>query len=118
SSLLHLHYLLAKRAGIGFTDIMCNRTIHWLAILLSPFFASAASAQNAGIDLFEAKIRPVLIEQCFECHAGKKSKGGLSLHSREALILGGNQGTALIPGDADKSLLIRSIRHTSPDLKM
>jgi hypothetical protein len=31
------------------------------------------------IDFFETKIRPVLIEHCYECHQGRRTK------SREAL---------------------------------
>jgi mono/diheme cytochrome c family protein len=92
---------------------------HAASIVLFAFaMPPTAFAQNAGIDLFETKIRPVLVEHCFECHAGKKSRGGLLLDSREGLIQGGDNGTALIPGKADDSLLIRSIKHASPKLKM
>jgi Protein of unknown function (DUF1553)/Protein of unknown function (DUF1549)/Planctomycete cytochrome C len=80
--------------------------------------ASAGTKDAAGIDFFETKIRPVLIEHCHQCHAGKKSRGGLTLDSREGLLQGGDKGPAVVPGKADDSLLVRSIRHTLPDLKM
>ncbi|MBI1830845.1 MAG: DUF1549 domain-containing protein [Planctomycetes bacterium] len=50
-----------------------------------------ASAQDAGIEFFEKKIRPVLIEHCYECHAGtsKKVRGGLLLDSRAGVRKGG-----------------------------
>lgn len=69
-------------------------------------------------DFFETKIRPVLVAECYECHGGEKQKGGLALHSREALRKGGESGPAVIPGEPEKSLLIQSIRHSDPDLKM
>jgi mono/diheme cytochrome c family protein len=80
--------------------------------------ATAGTKDAAGLDFFETKIRPVLVEHCYECHAGKKSRGGLTLDSREGLLQGGDKGPAVVPGKADESLLIRSIRHTRPDLKM
>lgn len=59
-----------------------------------PVMADAKSAE-----FFEARIRPILSANCFECHADKES-GGLRLDSREAMIKGGDSGPALVPGDA------------------
>jgi len=38
--------------------------------------------------------------------------------SRAALLKGGESGTALIPGDADKSLLIQALRYAHAEIKM
>ncbi|MGB8170769.1 MAG: DUF1553 domain-containing protein [Chthoniobacteraceae bacterium] len=83
----------------------------------------AATAADAPItpeahDFFEAKIRPVLVAECYECHNAKKTKGGLRLDYRDGWKKGGDTGDAIVPGDARKSLLITSIRHEDPDLKM
>ncbi|MDA1230415.1 MAG: PSD1 and planctomycete cytochrome C domain-containing protein, partial [Planctomycetota bacterium] len=66
-----------------------------------------------GIKFFEAKIRPVLIEQCYRCHSseGQGVRGGLSVDSREALLAGGESGPAIVPGDLDESLLWNAINH-------
>src|SRR4051812_13874025 len=69
-------------------------------------------------DFFESKIRPVLVAECTECHNGTKHKGGLRLDYRDGWKKGGDTGDAIVPGDAAKSLLISSIRHEDPDLKM
>ena len=58
---------------------------------------------------FEEKIRPLLSSRCFECHTDDKS-GGLRLDSREAMLLGGESGTAIEPGKPDESLLIQVVR--------
>ena len=80
--------------------------------------ARAASAPNArDMEFFEAKVRPVLIEKCFSCHGDAKQKGGLRLDSREAILKGGDSGAAMVPGEAQKSLLIRAVHYDS-DLKM
>ena len=82
--------------------------------------ASAAEVRLPpdALDFFEKRIRPVLVEECYECHAGEKHKGGLALDSRDGLLSGGDTGPAVIPGEPEKSLLIRSITHVDADLMM
>ena len=92
-------------------------------LLLLPAFAMRALAADAPItpearDFFETKIRPTLASECYECHSAKKHKGGLRLDYRDGWKKGGDTGDAIVPGDAKKSLLITSIRHEDPDLKM
>ncbi|PYM11104.1 MAG: hypothetical protein DME18_14835, partial [Verrucomicrobia bacterium] len=82
--------------------------------------ASAAGPDQAGIEFFEQKIRPVLVEHCYKCHAkdSEKIKGGLRLDTRDGLLKGGDTGPALIAGDVEKSLLIKAVRYTDEDLRM
>jgi mono/diheme cytochrome c family protein len=67
---------------------------------------TAAEAQ-----FFEAKVRPVLVEQCGSCHGNGKEKGGLSLESRKAMMAGGDSGPALDLEKPTESLLIKAINH-------
>ncbi len=85
----------------------------WLAIL-----SRSAAPTPAQLEFFEQRIRPMLANECYECHGAQKQKGKLRLDSREALLKGGSSGPALVPGDAKKSLLIQSIRHEDPDSAM
>ena len=93
-----------------------------LALLASAFALRAAAADSAaGHDFFENKIRPLLIEHCLKCHDGgspDKPKGGLALDTRAGWEKGGEHGSAIIPGQPDKSLLIRALRYTDKDLQM
>src|SRR5438105_2803793 len=62
--------------------------------------------------LFEEKVRPLLVANCFECHGPKKQESGLRLDSRTAAIEGGDSGErAIVPGDPDRSLLIKAVNH-------
>ena len=75
----------------------------------------------AGDDdvFFESKVRPVLINRCYECHsAEKKIKGGLNLDSRAGWQAGGDNGAAIIPGDLAKSLVIKAVRYLDEDFAM
>ena len=70
--------------------------------------------EPAAVEFFENKIRPVLAESCYSCHSQKseKVKAGLFLDSKDGLLKGGDNGPAIVPGDPDKSLLIKAIRYT------
>jgi hypothetical protein len=60
---------------------------------------------------FETNIRPVLVERCIECHSGDEPESGLKLESRADVLRGGELGTALLPGEPKKSLLISALKH-------
>lgn len=84
-----------------------------------PLGALAADG-TGGIAFFESKIRPVLVEHCYECHSAEsgKSKGGLLLDTKNGIRAGGETGPAVVPGDPAKSLLLTAISHADPDLQM
>jgi len=71
------------------------------------------------IEFFESKIRPILAQECYECHStATKQKGDLVLDSRPGWQAGGDSGDLLKPGDPAASLLIQTIKHEHEDLKM
>ncbi|HAC90035.1 MAG TPA: hypothetical protein DCF63_05280, partial [Planctomycetaceae bacterium] len=47
-------------------------------------------------DFFEKQVRPLLVERCFECHAGTKAGGGLSLETAKAWKKGGESGQVIV----------------------
>ncbi|MEM1443007.1 MAG: PSD1 and planctomycete cytochrome C domain-containing protein, partial [Verrucomicrobiota bacterium] len=59
-------------------------------------------------------------EKCYGCHSAdaKKLKGSLQVDHLAHLLEGGETGAAIVPGDADGSLLIESIRYENEDLEM
>ncbi len=97
------------------------RKVHLACALLALTGANwPLPAAEAGLAFFESRIRPVLVEHCYECHSNEsgKAKGGLLLDSKAALLEGGDSGPALTPGDPDASLLLAAIEHRDPDLEM
>lgn len=70
------------------------------------------------LEFFEKRIRPLLVTHCYECHSAgaKKLQAGLRLDFRDALIAGGDSGAVIVPGDADQSLLIQSVRYESYEM--
>lgn len=96
---------------------------HALLIVALPFLlpmapVMAADASPEGIRFFETKIRPVLVEHCYECHSAKaveskKLKGKLLLDARAGVLAGGESGPAIVPGKPAESLLISALQHES-----
>lgn len=70
------------------------------------------------IEFFEARIRPLLVEHCFDCHStdAKKLQAQLYVDSREGLVKGGESGPAVVPGKADDSLLIQAVRYETSEM--
>jgi hypothetical protein len=83
-----------------------------LALLLVFCTAGGVFAQDdhAGMEFYEKKIRPLLLDNCGKCHTGKKLRGNLSVDSRETLLEGGDNGAAIVPGQPGKSLLIKAVK--------
>jgi hypothetical protein len=68
-------------------------------------------------DFFEARVRPLLAEYCWNCHGPDKQRAGLRLDARAAVLRGGDSGPAVVPGDPDGSLLVKAVRRAG-ELKM
>jgi len=85
----------------------------------APGLLAAVEPSPDDAAFFESRIQPLLQKRCFECHSHeKKIKGGLALDSRNGWQHGGDNGPALIPGDTEKSLLIKAVRYLDSDFQM
>ena len=97
----------------------------WIAVGALPLLVQLAVAAQtpapaaASREFFEARVRPVLAANCYDCHSADVDRpyGDLRVDSREALLKGGRSGPAIVANDPEKSLLIRAVRQ-SGDLKM
>ncbi len=99
--------------------------MNYRPFILSCIISVPVHAQNSEptaeqTQFFNDKVLPVLAENCYRCHSaeGGKDKGGLTLDTRDAILKGGETGPAIVPGDVEKSLLVKAIGHKDPDLKM
>ena len=82
-----------------------------VAMTCVPIYAEQLSPDE--LKFFEAKIRPVLIRECYGCHSNQSGnvRGGLRLDTRELMLIGGSSGPAVVPGDVEESLLFNAIVH-------
>lgn len=97
-------------------------------VLVSQIDSADAESSNLGeieavdvsvaAEFFESRVRPVLVEHCYECHSGGESSGGLLLDTAMATRRGGDTGPAVVPGDLELSLLVKAIRYEDQDFQM
>ena len=71
-----------------------------------------ASKMASSQKIFSDEVRGILIDRCVKCHGGKKTRSGFNLTTREELLLGGDQGVAVIAGEPKESPIIKYLRHT------
>ena len=93
-----------------------------LSLCAASFAVAADDVQptKEGLEFFEKNVRPILSDRCYECHSASKnsSKGGLILDSRDGAFKGGDEGPSVVPGNLEKSLLIKAVRYTDPEFAM
>src|SRR6516164_8464984 len=95
--------------------------VRWAGKVTAPGFgAPPQAATPEQLSFFEKRIRPVLVKECYACHAvtAKKIRGGLTLDTRDGIRKGGDNGPAVVPGEPDKSRLLKAIKQVRDDLKM
>jgi len=87
------------------------------ALLLVPFLASFVFADEIPdfpadqVAAFESEIAGLLEANCLKCHSGAEPKGGLDLTRRDAIIKGGESGSAIDDVNPGESLLIKAINY-------
>ena len=74
----------------------------------------STSTVEASPQYYAEHVQPILRANCYRCHAGLNHRGGLHLDTREGLMHGGKDGTVIVPGHPEQSLLVTLIRHAGP----
>ena len=94
-----------------------NSSIHIIAPIVCLALGSVAFAAGPG---FNRDVRPILSENCFLCHGqdAEDHGGELRLDIREDAVANRDDGAAIIPGDPDKSAMMRRILSTDPEMVM
>ena len=90
----------------------------WLIVVIvgAPLLTDTSAlgdsdTNDGGPDFFEQRIRPLLLRRCIRCHGNNKNSHGLRVDSRAALLAGGKNGPAIVPGRVNSSLLIQAVRY-------
>lgn len=101
--------LVVRWAGVAFA----SGSILWASTLSvsaqAPAEEPKVSADQAAF--FEAKIRPVLAENCLSCHGAKVQISGLRLDTRAGFLRGTSSGKKLIGMPADQNPLLEVLRY-------
>ncbi|MFG0264046.1 MAG: PSD1 and planctomycete cytochrome C domain-containing protein [Rhodopirellula sp. JB055] len=114
--------------GLGIKLMQPLVVFGWLGwLVISPVAAGGAEdAESNGVgqataeqlDFFEAKIRPQLIDHCYECHGEDSQESELRVDTLAGILTGGLAGPSLVPGKPASSLLMTAVRYQDNDLRM
>lgn len=74
--------------------------------------------QDPRMTRFLADVRPVLVDRCIGCHRSGRKEGGLSLSSMTAILIGGDRGPVLTPGNSRTSTLFTAIKGNHPEIPL
>lgn len=98
--------------------LFCLASILGCAGIGQRVYAERPAPDAEQLEFFERKVRPLLAEHCYECHSvnAKRVEASLLLDSRSAHLRGGDSGAAIVPGDAESSLLIEAVRYDSYEM--
>ncbi len=74
---------------------------------------SAADPTPEQLKFFEEKIRPLLVERCYECHTATKHQGDVRLDVRASVF-----PELVVPGQPDQSRLLQVLKYDPNDTQM
>jgi mono/diheme cytochrome c family protein len=96
------------------------------SVAVPPVAASVVSVSSTTLSpqmtdeqrvFFETKVRPVLVNSCYPCHASS-AKGGLRLDSRDGILAGGKDGQIVVPGHPELSVMSSAVHYVDLKLQM
>lgn len=101
---------LQLRLPLLLASFMLLGLLRW-SIIANAQEPAEESFTQEQLDFFENRIRPILVEHCYECHSAdsKSIQAKLRLDGREFAIQGGDSGAALVPSKPHESLLIAAV---------
>jgi len=85
---------------------------------LSHCSALAEQASEPDPTFFESKVRPLLVEHCYDCHGSDQQEAELRVDSYAEMLAGGISGPSVIPGNVEESLLLAAVSYRDEALQM
>lgn len=91
-------------------------TLWLLCTTASVVLADAPSAEQ--LEFFEKEVRPLLVQNCQDCHGGKKQEGGLRLDTHAGFLKGADDGPVFIAGNLNGSKFWQVLQYSESATQM
>ena len=88
----------------------------WVVAPLMALLCAPIDARAEDDRLFRERVAPILERRCVSCHGDASPEGKLALTTARAVRAGGVSGPALVPGDAEESLLLMMVSGDEPEM--
>lgn len=92
---------------IGVGELLSEQQLHELVTLIRGF---GPETFGAGSSTFSGEVLPILRARCQACHNASTKLGGWDASTYDSVLAGGNNPPAVVPGDAENSLLAKLIQ--------
>jgi len=83
--------------------------------MLIPLFCGSITLAAADVS---AQALALMEAKCWRCHGSDKGRGGLRMHTPEALAKGGENGAVVVPGKPAESRIISAVKRSDPETAM
>ncbi len=100
--------MVLRKVALIFAGVAC--------VCVTALASEAPSTEQ--IEFFEKDVQPLLKANCFKCHGGGKTKGGLFLTSRAGMLRGGMGGPVIDEKAPEKSLFLEMLTFKDDDHSM
>src|SRR5215475_12588284 len=98
--------------------VLRSKIILIILLIVAAIGVYLLTARQKSVD-FNTQVKPIFNKKCISCHGGVRRKAGFSLLFRsEAVAVNESGKPAIIPGDPDRSELIKRITTSDPDERM
>src|SRR5262249_46051586 len=83
----------------------------WLGLLplVHPDARGSRPSENQSDQQIEEQALSILKQKCIQCHGAAVQMSNLDLRTRESMLKGGENGPAIVPGNAEASRLYRRV---------
>ena len=89
------------------------------ALLVGTLVAASAARARADVDLFRARVAPLLATKCGACHGPEGAESGFRIDSRGRALAGGDSGSVgIVPGKPDESEVFRRVSTDDRESRM
>src|SRR3954464_721772 len=88
----------------------------WLLAPLVALLSAPMAARAEDERLFRDQVVPILETRCVSCHGETSPRGKLTLTTARAMRAGGDSGPAVVPGNAEESLLLEMVSGDEPEM--
>ena len=87
---------------------MDHHSFRWLVCCSGVVLCLSFEAEGSEVD-YLTQVKPLIERKCYACHGALKQEAELRLETRALMLTGGDSGVAIVPGDAEASLVFQRV---------